>query len=92
MCKVLCVGETSYYKFRRNLRKPGKNSVLSAIMQEILDESPYNDNDGVHRIQLALSQRGFKAGIRRITRIMRENGWLASQASSQTKGTESSNN
>ena len=62
--------------FRRNLEKPGKDSVLSAILQEILDESPYNDNYGVPRMQLALSQRGFKAGIRHITRIMRKNGWL----------------
>lgn len=76
MCKALCVGETSYYKFRRNLGKPGKDSVLSAILQEILDKSPYNDNYGVPRMQLTLSQRRFKAGIRRITRIMRENGRL----------------
>lgn len=27
-------------------------------------------------MQLALLQRGLKAGIRRITRIMREHGWL----------------
>ena len=76
MCKVLWVGETGYYKFRRNLGKSGKDSVLSAIMQEILDESPYNDNYGVPRMQLALFQRRFKAGIRRITGIMHENGWL----------------
>ncbi|MFR3683894.1 MAG: IS3 family transposase [Enterococcus sp.] len=41
-----------------------------------MDESPYNDNYGVPRMQLALLQKGIKAGIRRITRIMREHGWL----------------
>ena len=76
MCKALCVGETGYYKFRRNLGKPGKDSALSAILQEILDKSPYNDNYGVLCMQLALFQRGFKADIRRINRIMRENGWF----------------
>ena len=51
MCKALYVGETGYYKFRRNLGKLSKDSVLSAILQEILDESPYNDNYGVPRIK-----------------------------------------
>ena len=76
MCKVLEVGETGYYKFRRNLGKPGKDEVLSAAMQEIWDEFPYNDNYGAPRMQLALEQRKLKAGIRRLTRIMREHGWL----------------
>ncbi|RKW47748.1 MAG: hypothetical protein D8H95_23790 [Lachnospiraceae bacterium] len=76
MCKLLCVSEKGYYKFRRNLEKSDKDSVLSVIMQEIPDESPYNDNYGVPRMQLSLSQRGFKAGIRPITRIIRESGWL----------------
>lgn len=48
------VGETGYYKFRRNLGKSGKDSILSAIMQENLDESPYNGNYGVNSMQLAL--------------------------------------
>ncbi|WP_442911587.1 IS3 family transposase [Lachnoanaerobaculum sp. Marseille-Q4761] len=38
---------------------------------------PYNYNYGVPRIQFALSQRGFKAGIHLITRIMRENRWAS---------------
>ncbi len=76
MCEVLDVGETGYYKFRRNLGKPGKDEVLSVAMQKILDESPYNDNYGAPRMQLALEQKGLKAGIRRLTRIMREHGWL----------------
>lgn len=47
--------------------------MQSSNIQEILDESPYNDNYGVCRIQLALFQRGVKAGIRHINRIMYEN-------------------
>jgi putative transposase len=76
MCRTLNVGETGYYKFKRNLDKPSKDAILSASIKEILGESPYNDNYGVPRIQIALNQRGIKAGTRRITRIMRENGWI----------------
>lgn len=76
MCKVLCVSETGYYRFVRNLGKPDSDSVLSAMMQSIFDESPFNDNYGVDRMKIALANRGINAGRRRITRIMRENGWL----------------
>ena len=76
MCQILHVSVSGYYKYRRNLGKPGKDAILSAAMQEILDESPYNDNYGAPRMQLALLQKRIKAGIRSITRIMREKGWL----------------
>lgn len=76
MCRILCVSVSGYYKYRRNLGKPAKDTILSAAIQFILDESPYNDNYGVPRMQLALLQKGIKAGIRRITRIMRQHGWL----------------
>lgn len=76
MCKILSVSISGYYKYRKGIGKPGKDEVLSAAMKEILDESPYNDNYGAPRMQLALLQRGIKAGIRRVTRIMREHGWL----------------
>lgn len=76
MCKILGVSTSSYYKYKKNIGKPGKDDILSASMESILNESPFNDNYGAPRMQLALSQRGLKAGIRRITRIMREHGWL----------------
>lgn len=41
-----------------------------------MDESPFNENYGVPRMQMALEKQGLKAGKRRITRIMRENGWI----------------
>ena len=76
ICKVLGVSESGYYRYIKNKDKPGKDKVLSVAIKGILDENPLNDNYGVPRIQLALVQRGIKAGNRRITRIMRENGWL----------------
>ena len=76
MCRVLGVSESGYYRYIGNKDKPGKDEILSVAMKEILDEDPLNDNYGAPRMQLALNQRGIKAGKRRITRIMRENGWL----------------
>ena len=40
MCEVLHVSETGYYSFVKNLGKPRKDAILSAAMQEVLDESP----------------------------------------------------
>ena len=76
MCYVLHVSETGYYRFKRNLGNPSKDAVLSAVMQEILDEYIYNDNYGADRMQIALRNLGYKVGKRRIARIMKENGWL----------------
>lgn len=76
MCDVLHVSETGYYRFKRNLGNPSKDAVLSAVMQEILDEYIYNDNYGVDRMQIALRNLGYKVGRRMIARIMKENGWL----------------
>lgn len=76
MCDVLHVSETGYYRFKRNLGNPSKDAVLSAVIQEILDEYIYNDNYGVDRMQIALRNLGYKVGKRRIARIMKENGWL----------------
>ena len=45
-------------------------------MKEILDEHPCNDNYGAPRMKQALAQRGIRAGLRRVTRLMRANGWL----------------
>lgn len=76
MCDVLNVSETGYYRFKRNLGRPGKDVVLSAVIQDVLDEHPFNDNYGVDRMQIALMHRGYTVGKRRISRIMKENGWL----------------
>lgn len=71
MCDVLNVSETDYYRFKRNLGRPDKDAVLSAVMQDVLDEYLFNDNYGVDRMQIALIHRGYTAGKRRISRIMK---------------------
>ena len=55
MCRILCVSEAGYYKYKRNLGKPGKDETLSAAIKSIIDESEYNDNLGVPRMQLLSS-------------------------------------
>lgn len=76
MCKTLNVSVSGYYKYKKSIGKLGKDAVLSATIKSTLDESPYNDNYGVPRMQMALKHKGLKAGTRRLTRIMREHGWL----------------
>ena len=45
-------------------------------MKEIREAHPDNDNYGARRMQIALKQEGYHAGLRRINRIMHENGWI----------------
>ena len=76
ICRVLEVSVSGYYRWVRRKDRPTRDELLSASIKQVLDEHPWNDNYGVRRMQLALVQRGVRAGIRRLTRLMRENGWL----------------
>lgn len=76
MCKILGVSASGYYKYKKNIGRTDKDAILSAAMESILNESLFNDNYGAPRMQMALLQQGIKAGIRRISRIMREYSWL----------------
>lgn len=76
MCQVLEVSESGYYRYLKNLGKPDKDAVLSAAIRKIVDESEFNDNYGVPRMQLALALRGYKAGIRKLRRIMLQMGLI----------------
>lgn len=70
MCRVLEVSESGYYRYLKNLGKPDKDAILSAAIQKVLDESEFNDNYGVPRMQMALALRGIKVGLRRLKRVM----------------------
>ena len=76
LCRVLRLSESGYYRYLKRKSKPSRDELLSDEIQTILDESPYNDNYGVRRMQLALAQHGVLCGLRRLTRLMREHGWL----------------
>ena len=73
---MLGVSESGYYRYLKSKDKPQKDALLSAKMKEILDEHPCNDNYGAPRMKQALEQRGVTVGLRRVTRLMRLNGWL----------------
>lgn len=75
LCRILHVSESGYYRYLKNLSKPSKDALLSAAIDRIMNESDYNDNYGVERMQLALEQNGFHTGKRRIRRIMHEKGY-----------------
>ena len=76
LCGVLGVSESGYYRYRKNRDRPSRDELLSGEIKKILDEYPYNDNYGVRRMQLALAQHGVFCGLRKLTRLMREHGWL----------------
>ena len=76
MCLLLEVSESGYYRYLKNLGKPDKDAVLSAVIQQIIDESEFNDNYGVPRMQMALALRGHKVGIRKLKRIMLKMGLI----------------
>ncbi len=76
MCSVLEVSESGYYKFKKNFGKPDRDTLLSAEIQKILDESVFNDNYGVPRMKTALLNKGIRIGTRKLTRLMRELGLI----------------
>lgn len=56
----------------QELGKSNKDAVLSAVIQTIIDESVFNDNYGVPRMQI----RGQKVGMRKLRRIMLKMGLI----------------
>lgn len=73
---MLEVSESGYHRYEKNKDKPKRKDILSAAMEKIYSEHPYNDNYGIERIQLALEQKGIRAGKRKVIKIMREKGWI----------------
>ena len=76
LCGVLGVSESGYYRYLKRKDMPGRDELLSGEIKKVLDENPYNSNYGARRMRLALAQRGITCGLRRLTRLMREHGWL----------------
>ncbi len=77
MCKSLDVSETGYYKWKRTRNRRKAWQILLVKIHEIIDEYPDNDNYGIERIMLALSQRGIKNNSRStVIRAMRKGNLL----------------
>ncbi len=68
MCQSLEVSESGYHRYLNNLGKPDKDTVLSAAIQSIIDESVFNDNYGVPRMRMALALREQNVGMRKLRR------------------------
>ncbi|BAL01426.1 putative transposase orfB for insertion sequence element [Oscillibacter valericigenes Sjm18-20] len=69
MCRVVKVSESGYY---RSLQSAGKPKPW----QEIYNENPDNDNYGVGRILLALTQHGIRESRSSVRRAMKRGGLL----------------
>lgn len=73
---MLRVSQSGYYRWKRSSGKPKRDEILTVAIKQILEDHPDNDNYGAPRMQQALENNGQHAGLRRIKRLMRENGWL----------------
>ena len=76
MCKVLKVSELGYYRWLRNRGKPSSRQLLSVEIQKIIDEHPDNDNYGVERMRIALSEAGIETSKSTVWHTMKEMGLI----------------
>lgn len=70
-CSSLSVSEGGYYKWRRSRGRASAQLMLIKMIFEILEEHKDNDNYGVDRMVLALTQRGVKKSRSTVLRAMR---------------------
>ena len=70
LCKIFSVSETGYYKWLRNRKKQSSRLLLLEEIRKIIAEHPDNENYGVPRMRLALSQKGIKRSQSTVRRAM----------------------
>ena len=73
---MLKVSESGYYRWLKNRDKPTSRQLLSVEIQKITDEYPDNDNYGVDRMRIALSQAGIDVSKSTVRRTMKEMGLI----------------
>ena len=76
LCSSLSVSESGYYKWKRNRSRPKAWQLLLAEIHKILAEHPDNDNYGVERMMLALTQRGTRRSYSTVKRAMKQGNLL----------------
>jgi len=76
MCRVVKVSESGYYRSLQSAGKPKPWQLLLVKIREIYKENPDNDNYGVGRILLALTQRGIAVSRSNVRRAMKRGGLL----------------
>ena len=76
MCEVLAVSESGYYRSLKPRPKQERQERLLVNIKEIIGEHENNNNYGVQRILLALSQIDIKTSYSTVRRIMKMHGLL----------------
>lgn len=76
LCRVLGVSESGYYSWKRRRPVHNLDELLWATMQKILAQAPENDNYGVERMLLALSQEGVHVSRSSVYRSMKLHGLI----------------
>lgn len=76
MCRILRVSESGYYRWLKRACKPRPWQLLLVKIHEILEQYPDNDNYGVARICLALSQKGATVSFSTVRRAMKKGNLL----------------
>ena len=76
MCQVVKVSESGYYRSLQVAGMPKSWQLLLVKIREIYKENPNNDNYGVGRILLALTQRGIAVSRSSVRRAMKRGGLL----------------
>jgi len=71
MCRVVKVSESGYYRSLQSAGKPKPWQLLLVKIREIYKQNPDNDNYGVGRILLALTQRGIVVSRSSVRRAMK---------------------
>lgn len=76
MCRAVKVSESGYYRSLQSAGKPKPWQPLLVKIREIYKENSDNDNYGVGRILLALTQRGIAVSRSSVRRAMKRGGLL----------------
>ncbi|MFC4306977.1 IS3 family transposase [Cohnella boryungensis] len=76
MCEVLAVSESGYYRSLKPTLKQERQKRLLVKIKDIIGEHEDNNNYGVQRILLALSQIEITTSYSTVYRIMKKHGLL----------------
>ena len=76
MCRVVKVSESGYDRSLQSAGKPKPWQLLLVKIREIYKQNPDNNNYGVSRLLLALTQRGIAVSRSSVRRAMKRGGLL----------------